>query len=204
MIINSVEFVGSFPNVGLCPQESKPEYAFIGRSNVGKSSLINLLMDRRDMARVSNQPGKTQELNYYLINNSWNLVDLPGYGYAKRSKKIREVWAKALKRYLLERKQLVCVCLLVDGSIPPQKIDLEFMGDLGEKGIPFALIFTKVDKAKPKEFEILQEKYMTALSEMWEPLPTYFHTSATKRLGREELLTFIEGINQKYEQVAFA
>ncbi|NNE29334.1 MAG: YihA family ribosome biogenesis GTP-binding protein [Saprospiraceae bacterium] len=202
MEIESVDFQGSFPRVNQCPEGDLPEYAFIGRSNVGKSSLINLLCNRKEVARVSNKPGKTQHFNFFLINKSWHMVDLPGYGYAKISKKQREKWAKELNKYLKSREQLYCLFLLIDGSIPPQKKDLEFIDRLGQLGVPFVLVFTKTDKAKPAEVETFQTQYKEILLESWESLPDIFHTSTVKGTGREDLLTFISGINLEHEQVA--
>ena len=202
MIIKSTFFTGSFTKVSQCPQENRPEYAFIGRSNVGKSSLINMLCERKDLARISNTPGKTQHLNYYLVNDEWNLVDLPGYGYAKISKKKRAEWRKMIDSFLLKRENLCCVFLLIDGSIPPQKIDLEFINKLGEMRIPFVLVFTKTDKGKPAKNEIYRADFFKKLQETWEEMPQHFVTSSNTRIGREELLQFIQGINEEYEQAS--
>jgi len=200
MILHSTDFVGSFERESQCPKDNKPEYAFIGRSNVGKSSLINMLCERKDMARVSNEPGKTQHLNYYNVNDKWYLVDLPGYGYAKISKKKRETWRKMINYYLNHRVPLCTVFLLVDGSIAPQKIDLEFINDLGEKGVPFCIVFTKSDKAKEDKRKLYLDQFFAKLSETWEEMPPHFITSSTKRTGREEILNYIQGINKEYEQ----
>jgi len=200
MILHSTNFLGSFERESQCPKDGKPEYAFIGRSNVGKSSLINMLTDRKDMARVSNQPGKTQHLNYYVVNEEWYLVDLPGYGYAKISKKKRETWRKMINYYLNHRTPLCCVFLLVDGSIPPQKIDLEFINSLGEKRVPFCIVFTKTDKGKEEKRKQYLEDFFNKLSEQWEEMPNHFITSATQRIGREEILNFIQEVNEQYKE----
>lgn len=167
-----------------------PEFAFIGRSNVGKSSLINLLTDRRELALTSGKPGKTQTINFFLINKSWNLVDLPGYGYARVSREQRGKWEEMIAGYLINRPQLMNVFQLIDGSIPPQAIDLEFTNWLGEKQIPFALIFTKTDK-RPKGIKDPIPAYMDALSKDWDTLPTMFVTSSTKRIGKAEVLDYL-------------
>lgn len=193
MLIKTAQFVGSFPTMQQCPDTTLPEYAFIGRSNVGKSSLINLLTNRTELAKVSGTPGKTQSINYFKINDTWHLVDLPGYGYAKVSKKERERWEKMIRTYLLQRQQLTCIFVLIDARIAPQKIDLEFVQWLGENGLAFAFIFTKTDdrKYKPANVEIFKK----AILEHWEEMPPYFLTSAEKRRGREEVLAFVENAN---------
>ena len=191
MIIHNIEFKGSFPEQRQAPQDGKPEFAFIGRSNVGKSSLINMLSDRRDIARISNVPGKTQHLNYYLVNDGWYLVDLPGYGYARVSKKLRRQWRLMMEHYFIKRETLQCVFVLLDGNIGPQKVDIEFINWLGELGIPFILIYTKTDRCKPHELEKNITAIRAALLEYWEELPPDISTSSTKRIGREEVLQII-------------
>ena len=191
MIIHNIEFKGSFPEQRQAPQDGKPEFAFIGRSNVGKSSLINMLSDRRDIARISNVPGKTQHLNYYLVNDGWYLVDLPGYGYARVSKKLRRQWRLMMEHYFIKRETLQCVFVLLDGNIGPQKVDIEFINWLGELGIPFILVYTKTDRCKPHELEKNITAIRAALLEYWEELPPDICTSSTKRVGREEVLQII-------------
>lgn len=196
MKIKSAEFVISNTNVTKCPKESLPEYAFIGRSNVGKSSLINMLVGRKNLAKTSGKPGKTQLINHFKINNNWFLVDLPGYGYAQLSKTKRKIFQKFITDYFFKRKQLVCTFLLVDIRLEPQKIDLEFMRFLGENEIPFCIVFTKSDKINNskinKNIKIYNQKIVQS---NWESMPQYFVTSATAKAGREELLTFIEEVN---------
>jgi GTP-binding protein len=192
MVIQSIDFRGSYPEQRLAPQDGKPEFAFIGRSNVGKSSLINMLVDRKDMARTSNVPGKTQHLNYYLINDDWYLVDLPGYGYAKVSKKLRQQWRLMMDHYFKKREMLVCVFVLVDGNIGPQKVDIEFMNWMGEMGLPFILTYTKTDRCKAQELADNQAAIRAALLEYWEELPQEVTTSAAKATGRAEVLGIIE------------
>lgn len=193
MVIKTAQFVGSFPTIQQCPDSTLPEYAFIGRSNVGKSSLINLLTNRNELAKVSGTPGKTQSINYFKINDIWHLVDLPGYGYAKVSKKARERWEKMIRTYLVQREQLACIFVLIDARITPQKIDLEFVQWLGENGLPFAFIFTKIDDRKYKAVNV--EMFKKAILEHWEEMPPYFLTSAEKKRGREEVLAFVENAN---------
>ncbi|MBL7787322.1 MAG: YihA family ribosome biogenesis GTP-binding protein [Chitinophagales bacterium] len=193
MVIKTAQFIGSFPTIQQCPDTTLPEYAFIGRSNVGKSSLINLLTNRNELAKVSGTPGKTQSINYFKINDTWHLVDLPGYGYAKVSKKERERWEKMIRNYLLQREQLACIFVLIDARIAPQKIDLEFVQWLGEKGLPFAFIFTKTDDRKYKAANV--EAFKKAILEHWEEMPPYFLTSAEKKRGREDVLAFVENAN---------
>ena len=195
MLIRSAEFVVSNQDVSKCPDSKLPEYAFIGRSNVGKSSLINMLTGRKNLAKTSGRPGKTQLINHFLINGSWHLVDLPGYGYARVSKKAKKTFQKYITAYFEKRKQLVCAFVLIDIRHEPQQIDLDFLIWMGENQIPFSLVFTKADKLKPKAIEESVKAYMTVLSEFWEPLPQYFITSSLKRTGREELLAYIESIN---------
>ncbi|MBW8200170.1 ribosome biogenesis GTP-binding protein YihA/YsxC [Flagellimonas abyssi] len=199
MKITSAEFVMSNSNVAKCPNEPLPEYAFIGRSNVGKSSLINMLMERKSLAKTSGRPGKTQLINHFKINNNWFLVDLPGYGYARVSKKDKKTFQKYITEYFQKRKQLVCGFVLVDIRHEPQPVDLEFMEWLGTNQIPFAIIFTKADKLKPGAIERQANAYLQKLLEgAWEEAPPHFTTSSTNRMGREELLEFIDGINQDF------
>ncbi|MBS9462268.1 ribosome biogenesis GTP-binding protein YihA/YsxC [Flagellimonas sp. 389] len=199
MKISSAEFVMSNSNVAKCPNEPLPEYAFIGRSNVGKSSLINMLMERKSLAKTSGRPGKTQLINHFKINGNWFLVDLPGYGYARVSKKDKKVFQKYITEYFEKRKQLVCGFVLVDIRLDPQPVDLEFMEWLGTHQIPFAIIFTKADKLKPNTIEKQTKTYLQKLLDgLWEEAPLHFVTSSASRTGREELLDYIEGINQEF------
>ncbi|WP_370477028.1 ribosome biogenesis GTP-binding protein YihA/YsxC [Tamlana flava] len=195
MKIKTAEFVVSNSDVAKCPNSRLPEYAFIGRSNVGKSSLINMLTGRKSLAKTSGKPGKTQLINHFLINKNWHLVDLPGYGYAKASKTSKKVFQKFITQYFSLREQLVTAFVLVDIRHEPQTIDLEFMQWLGENGIPFSIIFTKADKLKPKAIERHIEQYKTILLETWEEMPHYFITSSTKTIGQEELLGYIDELN---------
>lgn len=195
MVIKSAEFVISNSQVNKCPTTGLPEYAFIGRSNVGKSSLINMLTGRKGLAMTSQKPGKTQLINHFIINDAWYLVDLPGYGYARLSKDGREKLKKMIEDYTLERKELICLFVLVDARHDPQKIDLEFIEWLGEEGVPFALVFTKADKLTKGKLAANIESYKARLRQQWEELPPLFITSSEERLGREELLDYIDGIN---------
>lgn len=199
MEINKATYIGSYPGVAKCPNEERPEYAFIGRSNVGKSSLINMLCERKDLAHVSNTPGKTQLLNYYLIDETWFLVDLPGYGYAQISKKLRKSWEKMIKTYFRQRPQLLCAFVLIDSNIPPQAIDLEFINWMGENQVPFVLVYTKCDRMKSHQLTENLNAIREAILESWNELPQQFITSARSRMGREEVLSFIESINVTYE-----
>ena len=199
MKISSADFVMSNSNVAHCPNEPLPEYAFIGRSNVGKSSLINMLVERKNLAKTSGRPGKTQLINHFKINNNWFLVDLPGYGYARVSKKDKRTFQKYITDYFQKRKQLVCGFVLVDIRHDPQAIDLEFMEWLGTNQIPFAIIFTKADKLKPATIGKQVEAYLEKMVEgAWEEPPTHFVTSSSNYMGREELLGFIDGINKDF------
>ncbi|MDT7828052.1 ribosome biogenesis GTP-binding protein YihA/YsxC [Pricia sp. S334] len=199
MIIKTANFVISNTDVDKCPKEPLPEYAFIGRSNVGKSSLINMLTERNKLAKTSGRPGKTQLINHFKINDNWFLVDLPGYGYAKVSKKSKKTFQKYITEYFEKRKQLVCAFVLVDIRHEPQKIDMEFMEWLGENAIPFCIIFTKADKLRPKAVERQVEAYISQLlAGVWEEAPQYFITSSAKNLGREEILDYIEGVNEAF------
>ena len=201
MKISSAEFVVSNSNVLKCPNEPLPEYAFIGRSNVGKSSLINMLTERKNLAKTSGRPGKTQLINHFKINQDWFLVDLPGYGYARVSKKDRKTFQNYITDYFSKRKQLLCAFVLIDVRHDPQPIDTEFMEWLGEHQIPFAIIFTKADKLKPAILEQKVAAYRTHLLEgVWEEAPPYFITSSTKNTGREAVLAYIEDINSQFYQ----
>ncbi|PHL00510.1 YihA family ribosome biogenesis GTP-binding protein [Neolewinella marina] len=184
-------FHSSHARVDQAPKDGRPEFAFIGRSNVGKSSLINMLAQRKELAHTSGKPGKTQLLNYYLINDSWFLTDLPGYGYAKQSKKTRSKWEKRMENYFLKRQTLVSAFVLIDSNVPPQEIDLEFVNWLGEHGIPFVLAFTKTDRRKAKDGAHVAA-FQERLKEYWEELPPAFLTSAVKEIGRDEVLTYVE------------
>lgn len=199
MEIKSSEYSISSPSVSLCPKDTKPEYAFIGRSNVGKSSLINMLCNHKGLAKTSATPGKTLLINHFIINNEWYLVDLPGYGYAKRSKSERNKLEQMISSYILQREQLVNVFVLVDVRLEPQQIDIEFINWLGQSQIPFAIVFTKADKLGVQKTRQNVDAYMDKLSENWEELPPYFITSAEKKTGREELLDYIEQINKTLE-----
>ncbi len=198
MIIQYADFIMSNTDVRLCPKPDKPEYAFIGRSNVGKSSLINMITGRRKLAKISGTPGKTITINHFVINASWYLVDLPGYGFAKRSKSEREKWEKMIRNYLLRRENLVCVFVLIDIRHEPQKNDMEFMEWLALSEIPFTLVFTKADKLKPMQLTNNEEAYRNKLLEEWEELPPIVVTSAEKGDGREALLDYIESLNILY------
>jgi len=196
MIIKTAEFTISAPMVSMCPQDTKPEYAFIGRSNVGKSSLINMLTNNKRLAKTSSTPGKTLLINHFIINKEWYLVDLPGYGFAKRSKKEIDKLDQMIRGYILQREQLVNVFVLVDVRLEPQKIDLEFIEWLGLSSVPFAIIFTKADKLTANKVAQNVEAYKKKLLETWEELPPYYITSAEKRQGREEVLDYIDSINK--------
>lgn len=195
MVIKSAEFVISNSRVEKCPTTGLPEYAFIGRSNVGKSSLINMLTARKGLAMTSQKPGKTQLINHFIINDSWYLVDLPGYGYARLGKDSRDSLRRMIEDYVLERKELVLLFVLIDCRHEPQKIDLEFIQWLGEEGVPFSLVFTKADKLSKGRLAANIEAYTTKLQEEWEELPPIFVTSSEERIGRDELLGYIEEIN---------
>ena len=202
MKINSAEFEISNSRADQCPESNIPEYAFIGRSNVGKSSLINMLTQRKGLAMTSSTPGKTMLINHFRINDEWYLVDLPGYGYAKRSKKDQEKLQNIISFYVLEREQLTNLFVLIDSRLKPQKIDLEFIEWLGENGVPFSIIFTKADKNKKGELRKNVDTFLATLREQWEELPPHFITSSESRLGREELLNYIENINKSIEDTS--
>ncbi len=197
MKITKAEFICSNTRVDLCPQESIPEYAFIGRSNVGKSSLINMLVERKKLAKTSSTPGKTRLINHFKINKEWFLCDLPGYGYAKVSKKERETFSKMIQRYAFDRTNLVCFLVLVDARHKPQELDLDFIEWLGDSQLPFVIVLTKIDKinqlGKSKNLKLLKDE----LSQTWDELPLIFETSAEKGTGRDELLKFIDDTNKK-------
>ena len=195
MVIKSAEFVISNSRVEKCPTTGLPEYAFIGRSNVGKSSLINMLTARKGLAMTSQKPGKTQLINHFIINDAWYLVDLPGYGYARLGKDSRDSLRRMIEDYVLERKELVLLFVLLDCRHEPQKIDLEFIQWLGEEGVPFALVFTKADKLSKGRLAANVEAYNAKLHEEWEELPPIFVTYSEERMGRDELLGYIEEIN---------
>lgn len=196
MVIKTAEFVKSSGKWQDCPEPNLPEYAFIGRSNVGKSSLINAMLNHKDLARTSQTPGKTQLINHFLINESWYLTDLPGYGYARVSKSMRRDFEKIITNYILNRKNLVNLFVLVDVRHTPQKIDIEFIEWCGENGVPFSIVFTKSDKLKPNAILTNVEDYKTELLKTWEDLPEIYVTSAEKKLGGDEILKFISTTNQ--------
>ncbi|MCB0477747.1 MAG: ribosome biogenesis GTP-binding protein YihA/YsxC [Crocinitomicaceae bacterium] len=199
MEIKSAEFVISNTDISKCPSPDKPEYAFIGRSNVGKSSLINMLTDRKSLAKTSSTPGKTQLINHFIINEEWYLVDLPGYGYAKTSKKNREKWGKFINQYLLKRENLMCVVVLVDSRLTPQKIDMEFMEFLGQNGIPFVIVFTKIDKLSSSAYQKNIAAYKREMLKTWESLPPIFKSSASSGYGKEIFLDFITETNKHWK-----
>ncbi|MCA0933593.1 ribosome biogenesis GTP-binding protein YihA/YsxC [Lutimonas saemankumensis] len=200
MKIKSAEFIISNTDVFKCPKENLPEYAFIGRSNVGKSSLINMLTDHKNLAKTSGKPGKTQLINHFLINKSWFLVDLPGYGYASVSKDKRKGFQKFIKDYFNKRMQLACTFVLIDSRHKPQKIDLEFIEYLGVNGIPFCIVFTKADKLNASTLPKNIDAYKRELLNTWEELPTYFVSSSSDKRGREDILSFIEDVNLQIAQ----
>jgi GTP-binding protein len=200
MPVKQAEFFVSNSDPAKCPKPDRPEYAFIGRSNVGKSSLINMLTSRSSLAKISGKPGKTQLINHFLIDNEWYLVDLPGYGYAQVSKVEREKFAALIDGYLTSRPNLLCIFVLVDSRIEPQKIDLDFMYNLGEKGLPFVIVFTKTEKLGPTKLQATLDTYRAKLLETWEEVPQLFVTSAVTAAGREEILSFIRPLNQEYRK----
>lgn len=197
MIIKTAEFTISSPTVTRCPKDTKPEFAFIGRSNVGKSSLINMLTGRKALAKTSATPGKTLLINHFLINREWYLVDLPGYGFAKGSKTMRQKLEQMIAQYLLQREQLVNVFVLIDIRHPQQKIDREFIDWLGQSGVPFSIVFTKADKLPKTKVLPAAKAWMKELENTWEELPPYFITSSEQRLGRDEVLDYIDQINNQ-------
>lgn len=203
MLIKTAEFVISSARADQCPPtEGRPEYAFIGRSNVGKSSLINMLTGRKKLAMTSSTPGKTMLINHFEINNEWFLVDLPGYGYAKRGKKEMEKLRNLIEYYVLERKELTCLFVLIDSRLTPQRIDLEFIQWLGEEGVPFSIIFTKADKNKTGELRKNVNRFLDELRKEWEELPPHFVTSSAQGRGRDEVLDYIDQINAQFHENA--
>ena len=199
MIVKSADFICSNTQMSKLPPPVKPEYAFIGRSNVGKSSLINMLTGKKGLAKTSQTPGKTQLINHFLINENWYLVDLPGYGYARISKSKKEEWNKYIRNYLEKRENLQCVFVLIDSRLEPQKIDLEFCAALGERGIPFVIAFTKADKQGKVKTDQNVDKFRRAMLTLFEEVPQHFITSAELQTGRDEILNFIYEINQKFD-----
>ena len=196
MVIRTAKFVASYPRVEKAPISNKPEYAFIGRSNVGKSSLINMLTCTKALAKVSQTPGKTQLINHFLINDEWNLVDLPGYGYAKVSKSDRKAFSDIITNYILKRENLYLLFVLIDSRLEPQQIDIDFVNWLGEHQIPFALVFTKTDKVSSGALQANMDAFAAEMLNTWEELPQMFTSSAVTRTGREEILRYIEEINK--------
>lgn len=201
MIVKSAEFICSNTQISKLPPPLKPEYAFIGRSNVGKSSLINMLTGKKGLAKTSQTPGKTQLINHFLINDTWYLVDLPGYGYARISKSKKEDWNKFIRTYLDKRESLQCVLVLIDSRLEPQKIDLEFCNWLGEKGLPFVIVFTKADKQSSIKTDQNVAKFKKALLATFEQVPDYFVTSSENKAGKEDVLEFIDGVNKQFKQI---
>ena len=200
MEIRTAKYLISSPKVENCPKPDKPEYAFIGRSNVGKSSLINMLTNHSKLAKTSGSPGKTQMINHFVINDEWFLVDLPGYGYAKVSQTQRASWSKMIEHYLRERENLMVVFVLVDGRHDPQKADLEFLRKLGEWGVPFNIVFTKADKTTQRVVAKNAKAFVAEMKKEWEFIPRTFITSAEKFLGRREMLSYIDELNQQYNE----
>lgn len=202
MIIKKAEFIISNTDISKCPTTSLPEYAFIGRSNVGKSSLINMLTDNKKLAKTSGRPGKTQLINHFLVNEDWYLVDLPGYGYAKVSKESRFKWTKFIERYLRERENLLNTFVLIDSRLEPQKIDLEFMNWCGHNQIAFSMVFTKIDKLSSSALQKNIAQYKKEMLKTWEALPPVFLTSSESKFGREKVLNYIEEINDFYSKAS--
>ncbi|MFD2932698.1 ribosome biogenesis GTP-binding protein YihA/YsxC [Spirosoma flavum] len=200
MPVKQAEFLISNSEPDKCPAPDRPEYAFIGRSNVGKSSLINMLTGRSSLAKISGKPGKTQLINHFIIDNEWYLVDLPGYGYAQVSKSDREKFAGLIDGYLTSRPNLLCIFVLVDARIAPQKKDLDFMSNLGERGLPFVIVFTKTEKHSPTKLQNTLDTYRAKLLEEWEEAPQFFVTSAITAAGREDILSFIRPLNEGYKK----
>lgn len=192
MQIKTAEFTISNSDYKLCPEPNKAEIAFIGRSNVGKSSLINMLTNKKNLAKTSSTPGKTQLINHFEINGIWYLVDLPGYGYAVTSKKNRATWGKMITNYITQRESLISIFVLIDSRIPPQEIDIEFINFLGENQIPFSIVFTKIDKQTQRKTENNINEFIRALQKDWVELPKYFTSSSISKIGREEILSEIE------------
>lgn len=200
MPVKQAEFLISNSDPAKCPKSDRPEYAFIGRSNVGKSSLINMLTSRSSLAKTSGKPGKTQLINHFLIDTEWYLVDLPGYGYAQVSKTEREKFADLIDGYLTSRPNLLCIFVLVDSRIDPQKLDLDFMENLGNRGLPFVIVFTKTEKLSKTRLQAAVDTYRAKLLETWEEAPQFFITSAVTAVGREEILSFIRPLNEAFKK----
>ncbi|MFY7991638.1 MAG: ribosome biogenesis GTP-binding protein YihA/YsxC [Fluviicola sp.] len=200
MVIKDARFIISNTDIDQCPKDGLPEYAFIGRSNVGKSSLINMLVDKKDLAKTSGRPGKTQLINHFLINNEWYLVDLPGYGYAKASKSSRSTWERFIADYLTKRETLINIFVLLDSRLEPQKIDLEFMTWCAEEQLPFSMVFTKIDKLSSSALQKNLAAYKKEMLKHWESLPPLFTTSSESKFGREKLLNYIDQINQAIKE----
>lgn len=200
MQIKKAQFVISSPTFDKCPNPDKPEYAFIGRSNVGKSSLINMLVNQKNLAKTSSTPGKTQLINHFIVNDSWFLVDLPGYGYAKRSQRDRNRWEQMIEHYFKKRENLINAFVLIDARHSPQKNDIEFINKLGNWEIPFAIVFTKADKEKPAVVARNEKAFLDKMRETWQFLPPSFLTSAEKKTGRDELLAFIQQCNEQVKE----
>lgn len=200
MIIKDAKFVVSNTDITKCPEDGKPEYAFIGRSNVGKSSLINMLTDRKSLAKTSGTPGKTQLINHFVINDDWYLVDLPGYGYAKTSKSNRSKWEKFISEYLTKRATLINIFVLLDSRLEPQKIDIEFMTWCAEEQLPFSMVFTKIDKLSSSALQKNLAAYKKEMLKQWAEMPPVFTTSAESKFGREKLLNYIAQINTDLKQ----
>ncbi len=201
MIVKKAEFVKSSSGNAECPKPDKPEFAFIGRSNVGKSSLINMLVEKKDLAKTSSQPGKTQLINHFLINDSWYLVDLPGYGYAKTSMENRKRWKSMINSYILRRENLLTVFVLVDSRLEPQKIDVEFINFLGENAVPFIILFTKTDKQNMTKNRVSVQRFKDKLSEYWEELPDILLTSSENKTGRDDVLNKVEEIIPYFNEI---
>lgn len=199
MEIKEAKFIISNTDIKLCPTDGKPEYAFIGRSNVGKSSLINMLLEKKDLAKTSGKPGKTQLINHFLVNQEWYVVDLPGYGYAKASKKSRYEWEKFISEYLTKRENLINIFVLLDARLEPQKIDLEFMTWCAEQELPFSMVFTKIDKLSSSALQKNLAAYKKEMLKYWEELPPVFTTSSESKFGREKLLNYVQFINEQLE-----
>jgi GTP-binding protein len=200
MQIKSAKYIISSPSYDKCPEPNKPEYAFIGRSNVGKSSLINMLVNQKNLAKTSGTPGKTQLINHFIVNDKWYLVDLPGYGYAKRSQNDRNRWEQMIENYFRKRENIVNVFVLIDARHTPQKNDLAFVNQLGKWEVPFTLVFTKADKEKPGAVKRNEQLFLDKMRETWQFLPQSFITSAEKKDGREEVLQFIQQCNDKIKE----
>ena len=197
MIIREAKFLVSNSNVSKCPESAMPEYAFIGRSNVGKSSLINMLTNNKKLALTSSKPGKTRLINHFVINEEWYLVDLPGYGFTKTGKASRQQFSKIIRDYVLKRSQLTCIFVLIDSRLSPQKIDIEFINWLGESGVPFSIVFTKADKVSGSKVNANIESFKGEMLKYWEEFPPFFVSSSVERKGREEILKYIHQINSE-------